>query len=317
MDGMTGAQKYLENLSKGMAPAEAYRDAFPDGPPKAKTPKEIAGEQQKGSMAGLGGLVGGAVAAKYGMEALPGLFAAAPAAEVAPIAAELGGILPALQAPMSFGGAQTALGGFGVGGGAGGGASAAATGSAGAMGTQAAALSPYLGMAGVIGPPLAAALIANYVMGDNPDRPYVASEAADSRLLSKQIAGFGDKSAEERANVANKLHDLGMLGATGKGTKDESGNMVSADPTKPWFAMVGPRRGINNMAYTFDEQMANYLYGPGSIRSRMGENLDRAKQAIGAVYGDDKVDERLSLIQALAPSVQEKRKNKFGSFDRD
>lgn len=311
-DGLGQANRFLQLLQAGVPREEAFALAYPSGVPTPQSAEEKAKDAQKGGLAQAGGMVGGVIAGKYAASQIANLLAGGGAGEaaVAPIGVEMGSALPSLQAPLGFA-AET--GGVGVGGGAGGGAASAAAGEAGAL---APGIGTAAGVAGVIAVPLLAKMIGDIAFPDKLGRPFVASEAANSKLLGRQIEGYSDLPQEGREAIATRLHDLKALGATGIGAA-ENGALVSKNPEDPWFFSANKWGRLNPHAYSFDEQMAEYLYGPGSINHRKGEAFDHAKDVIGAVYGADNVDNRLKMIEALVPLVQYKKENFHGTMDRD
>ena len=291
-----------------------------------------------GQLLPIAGGTAGTIGAAYAIDALlsggtaavPGAAGAGAAIAPVPVVASA---LPqvGLQAPglaaiggggasagaAGAGAAEGALGGFGVGGGAGGGAGAAGTGGAGAAGL----LPTAAGVGGVIAVPLAAKLIGDALFPDAIKRPFVASEAAASPYLDQQVTGFSGMDIAQREQTAQRLADIGVLSSMGAGKIDkETGQRVSKDASDPWivqFARGGQR--LTPQQFTLEEQIADALYGPGSINNRKADSavMTRAREALGALYGEENVDAKLREIRALQPYVEQRKKESGGSRDWD
>lgn len=259
------------------------------------------------ALAGTAGTVGGALLIN---EAIGGGAAAA----AAPAAAAVPGL-----AGAGSGAASAATGGLGVGGGAGGGAAGAAAGEAGAL---APGIGTAAGIAGVIAAPLAAKMIGDALFPEKLNRPFIAEEAAASPRLERQINGFASLDLTQRAELAKKLFDIGVLAATGSGKIDEAGNRVSKDPTAPWEINTSRAAGAKSLGptYTLEEQLAYRIYGPGSIEKQKKDSqaMQEARAALAAVYGEDQVDAKLQELRLMAPMVEARRKAEtHGTADRD
>ena len=311
MDSVSAGQLYFELLQQGVSPKEAFDRAFPNGVQAGQSPQEAAKKAQGNALASTGGLVGGAIAGKYLASQVPGWLAGSGgAAEAAPVAIEAVTPLPQLAAPALSGGAGASSGagaaaansGFGVGGGGGGGAT-----SAGSEMLANPALADAAGVAGVIAVPMVAKYLGDKFLPENINRPFVASEAAASPELERQIPGYGNLDQGSKEALVTRLHDLKMLAATGKGRYDEAGQLVSDDPSKSWTfsTAYGGRNGTANK--NIYEQLAASLYGPGTITRQREDNpfYQRAVGTLSAIFGEDAVPEKMALLKAIGGNMEQ------------
>lgn len=210
------ANHYYELIHQGVSPAEAYKQAFPDGIPTAQDrAKADAKAKQKSGLGGAAGLVTGAVATKYLMDKVPVWLGSGSSAGAAGTTAATG---------------ASAAGGAAAGGTAAGtgvtvatpniisagvvpevGASAA-TSSGGAAAGQA-GLGTYAGIAG-----------ATYFIGKNIYdqltkkrwlRPYDRDQALTSKKLNDQLPGYADLSPEQRGALVDYLKESKLLKSSG------------------------------------------------------------------------------------------------------
>jgi hypothetical protein len=298
MSSIDQANLYFELLGQGISPSEAYAQAFPNGIESVDQKKEA--EKAQGAAIGqAAGTIGGAIGGQYLVRKVPELLGIG-AVEAAPVAGEVSVIPGALDLASEFAGAElTSAGGVGTGGGFGGGSAAMP-------------INPLWadagGVAGVVAVPMLAKYLGDKFISDELQRPFIASEAAQSQQLARQIPGFENRSLEEREALATQLHDIGMLAATGKGrVDDETQALVSDNAASPWYfstANGGRRMGPEANVY---EQLATSMYGPGSIMQQKADNpfRQRAIGALGAIFGEDQVDEKLALLKALGSQQEQ------------
>ena len=287
------------------------------------------------ALAGTAGTVGGALLINEALSKGAGAAATQGIGSVvAPLTVEAPTVLPALQAPgLALAPVGEGLtGGIAVGGGGGGGATAALGGglqgstaiAPGIEGSAALApgIGPLAGIAGVAAVPIAAKLVADRLFPEKLNRPFIAEEAAASPRLERQINGFAGLDLTQRAELAKKLFDIGVLAATGSGKIDEAGNRVSKDPNAPWEINTSRAAGAKSLGptYTLEEQLAYRIYGPGSIEKQKKDSqaMQEARAALAAVYGEDQVDAKLQELRLMAPMVEARRKAEtHGTADRD